>query len=340
MNNKILASIIIALCLISIVIGISSTVISSKKVEQEQAKGSKKFKNIFNSGNKIALITLEGTIDSGATEGLIGSIDSAESALKALKRAFEDNTVKGVLFRINSPGGTVAISQEIYNTVLRLRKKKPVVISMSDVTASGGYYISCAADRIYADPGTLTGSIGVVMNIPNVQKLFNQKLGIDMNTIKSGKFKDIASPYRPLSIEERKMLQNMITTVYNQFVNAIIEGRVKRNDKYTIEKTNLTVKTLKQYADGRIFSGEQAQKLGFVDQLGGMYEAQKGVNKMAQTRFNLLSSDLPLVSYNRPSGLSEFIFGLSESIMPKKDPLSSVMPFNTKYFHQPLFLWE
>jgi len=333
MNNKTISLAIIGLCLLSIIIGIFNTTVSfSRKPSQGTEKGG--FGKIFQNQDKIALISLEGEITSEPQEGLFEDANSAEAVRKALARAIKDDSVKGVLIRVDSPGGTVGISQEIYGTIMRLRQKKPVVVSMCDLAASGGYYISSAADRIYADPGTLTGSIGVIMDTFNVQELMSQKLGIKEEAFKSGKFKDIASPYRPLSSDEKSLLQNLINTTYKQFVQAIIDGRVNRKDKYSIKKSVLTLDTLKKNADGRVFTGQIAQKLGFVDQVGGIHEAYEGIKKMAN------AGDLPLVSYNLPSGLGGLLLGLPASIVHKKDVMSSSIPFSAKYPHQPLFMWE
>lgn len=341
-NNKILASVIIGLCALSIIVGIFNTAISSKNPKQYRNKAeesSSSFRNIFYGGDKIALVSLQGPITSEESSDFFKKANSATSVKKALIRAYEDNSVKGILLKINSPGGTVGMSQEIYSTLMRVRNKKPVVVSMSDVTASGGYYIACAADRIFANPGTLTGSIGVIMNSFNAQELMNEKLGIKSNIIKSGKFKDIASPYRPMTQDERQLLQNIISSTHEQFVNAIIDGRVKRKDNYKVKKVNLTVEQLKKYSDGRIFTGKSAKQMGFVDHIGGTYEAQKAINKMIKTKYNTLF-DLPLVPYNVPSGLGELLYGVSESIMPNKDIVSSRIPLSAKYPHQPLFAWE
>ncbi|OGI02603.1 MAG: hypothetical protein A2104_10480 [Candidatus Melainabacteria bacterium GWF2_32_7] len=339
MNTRILALIIIGLCLFSILVGTVNTIVAPKKAKVENAQESSNFFGMPG-GNKIALITLQGPISYESSGGVLGDMTSAESVLKSLRRAINDDSVKGVLLRIDSPGGTVAMSQEVYNTILRLRKKKPVVVSMVDLAASGGYYIASAADRIFAEPGTLTGSIGVIINTFNVQELLNQKLGIQANVVKSGKYKDLASPYRPISPDERNLLQNIINSTYQQFVNAIIQGRVKRTDNYDVKKAVLTVDILRKYADGRIFTGEQAQKLGFVDQLGGLHESHEAVTKMAKAKFKGLRDEIPLVQYNVPSGFGGLLFGVSESIMPKKDLTSSLIPLSSKFPHQPLFVWE
>lgn len=339
MNTRTVTSVIIGLCFLSLIIGVINTVTT----RGSEASKSGSFNNIFSSGNKIALISLQGAISSESSGDNIfgGDTNSAESIRKALLRAIDDNSVKGVLLKINSPGGTVGMSQEIYSTIIRLRKKKPVVVSMSDLAASGGYYISSAADRIYAEPGSLVGSIGVIMNTLNAQKLMNDKLGIQSIVIKSGKFKDLASPYRPMRPEEKALLQNLINNTYQQFLSAIIDGRVNRKDNYKVVKTPLTEETLKKYADGRVFTGQIAQQLGFVDSVGGTYEAQKAVREMAKTKFKLSSANLPLVNYNKPSGIKELFSSTSETMMPKKDVMMlQSIPFSTKYPHQPLFVWE
>ena len=272
MKTKIISISIIALCFLSIIVGIINTSVKTIETKKKSDQSSSNFfKNFSSEGDKIALISMQGTISSDMSSSLIGEPDSAEGALKALERAVEDNSVKGVIFRINSPGGTVAMSQEIYGTIMRLRETKPVVVSMADVAASGGYYVASAADRIYADPGTLTGSIGVIMGTLNVQELMTQKLGVKSVVIKSGKFKDTGSMYRPMTGEEQTLLQNVVNSAYHQFLNAIIDGRVKRDDKYKVEKVALSEQILKKYADGRILTGEQAKTLGFVDKLGGLY---------------------------------------------------------------------
>jgi protease-4 len=340
MNDKKIALIIIFLCFFSIAAGIFSPAKQPVKINVENSEETTSFKKLFSaSGDKIAMITLEGAISAEQPTGFMSDLYSSAGVLKALKKAGEDNSVKGVLLRINSPGGTVAMSQEIYNSVLRLRKEKPVVVSMADVAASGGYYIAAAADRIFADPGTLTGSIGVIFNSIDAQELLTEKLGIRANIVKSGKFKDIGSPYRGLSDEERTLLQNIINSSYQQFLDAITRGRIERKDKYKTSKTLLTSNTLKKYADGRIFTGEQAIQYGFVDKLGGLYESHLAASDMAIEKFVLAKAELPLVEYNKPSGINEILFGISESFSPDQK-LQSVLPLSYKFPRQPLYAWE
>jgi protease-4 len=192
---------------------------------------------------------------------IVGDIESSENIVDQLEHMRRDPSVHAVVLRLDSPGGGVAASQEIYDAVQRLRKDdKPVVASMGGVAASGAYYIACGADSIVANPGTLTGSIGVIMSFPNTEELF-RKVGVRFEVVKTGKFKDIGSLSRPMTPEERQLLQGVLSNVYEQFVSAISEGRdLERNE-------------ILPYADGRVFSGSQALDYGFVDRLGDLDDA-------------------------------------------------------------------
>lgn len=208
------------------------------------------------SGDKIAIVDLRGTIT------------SSQNIIDQLKKYANDPSVKAIILRVDSPGGAVAPSQEIYSEVLRARQAgKKVVVSMGAVAASGGYYVSAAADRIYADPGTITGSIGVIFEFADVGDLM-KKIGVKAEVVKSGPFKDIGSPVRPLRPDERALLQGVIDDVYDQFVQVVAKGR-----KMPVEK-------VKELADGRIFSGRQALALGLVDKLGGLQDAIDGTARM------------------------------------------------------------
>ncbi|MBM2828745.1 MAG: Multidrug transporter [Actinobacteria bacterium] len=177
--------------------------------------------------------------------------------------------MKAIILRINSPGGGVGPSQEIYSEVRKLKGKKVVVASMGALAASGGYYIACAADKIFANPGTITGSIGVIMQFVSVKDLI-EKIGLKGMVVKSGAFKDIGSPMREMKPEERKLLQEVIENVHLQFVGAVAEGR------------KMDRKKVMKIADGRIFSGEQAKALGLVDALGNLEDAVEEAGKMAK----------------------------------------------------------
>jgi protease-4 len=168
--------------------------------------------------------------------------------------------VKAIILRIDSPGGGVGPSQEIHREVLKAKTRKKVVTSMGSVAASGGYYIACASDLIVANPGTITGSIGVLMEFTNIEELF-KKIGIKGVVLKSGEHKDIGSPFREMTPDEKKILQEVIDNVHQQFIQAVADGRKMDRSKVT------------QIADGRILTGEQAKQAGLVDQIGNLQDA-------------------------------------------------------------------
>jgi protease-4 len=199
---------------------------------------------------------------------LHGTIMESEKMLKSLKEMEEDSSVKAVILRIDSPGGAVGPSQEIHDAILRVKKTKPVVASFESVAASGGFYIAVAADRIVSNPGTLTGSIGVIMNMANLSELYKWAK-VERYNIKSGKFKDVGTENRPMTEEEHKLMQNLIDNVYQQFLKAVADGR------------RLPIEKVQPYADGRVLSGEQAFELGLVDKLGGIDVAIDVVKELA-----------------------------------------------------------
>lgn len=210
----------------------------------------------FAKGGKVGLLPVTGLIaDSDAT-------------IQHLKRFAKDDSVKAIVVRINSPGGGVGPSQEIYEEIRKLKGKKPVVSSMGAVAASGGYYVACGSQKIYANPGTITGSIGVIMQFVNVKELI-EKIGVKGLVVKSGELKDTGSPVRDMSPEERQYLQGVIDNVHAQFVRAVADGR------------GLDVEAVRKLADGRIFSGEQARALGLVDALGNQEDAVAEAARMA-----------------------------------------------------------
>jgi protease-4 len=239
----------------------------------------------------IALIRIEGTIQSST--GVFDGADPTE-ILPLLRTSTEDPNIKAVVLRINSPGGQAAASQEIYREVMRVRNAgKPVVASIGDMAASGGYYVASAADKIISEPGAMTGSIGVISTIPQLTELL-EKLGIEYVIIKGGEFKDIGSPYREITPEEKELLQDMIDDVHDQFINDIAAGR------------GLDVEDVRKVADGRILTGRQAKELGLTDEFGNLYDAidlaaeMAGVESPTITEFQrapLLSELLKLFSY-------------------------------------------
>ena len=225
-------------------------------------------------GSHIGLITLSGEINDEASGGFIPKGSMARDFIDQVDAAREDKSVKAVVIRVNSPGGSASASQEMYQAVMRLRSAKPVVCSMGDLAASGGYYVSSACDKIYANDSTLTGSIGVISEFMNYAQLA-QKLGVATDVIKSGKFKDAGNPARPLTPEEQQLFQAMINDVYQQFVTDVVAGRAKATNG------QLTRAKLLQIADGRVFTGHQAKAALLVDENGGLYDAIEYANKLA-----------------------------------------------------------
>lgn len=211
--------------------------------------------NIFTDSSSSVL--KHETIGIVEVQGMI--LDSTE-VIEQIHYVRDYQNVKAVVLRIDSPGGVVGPTQEIYEEIIKLNKIKPVYVSMGSIAASGGYYIAAASSKIYANPGTITGSIGVLMKLANFQTLLD-KVGIKSIILKSGEFKDSGSPVRPLSSQDKKILQGVIDSLHSQFVAAVAKGR-----KLPIDK----VKTL---ADGRIFSGEQALENKLVDKLGNFHDA-------------------------------------------------------------------
>jgi protease-4 len=218
-------------------------------------------------GGEEGVLTLMGGDTVGIVE-LQGAIDDSRETIENLKRFAEAPAVKAVVIRIDTPGGAVAPVQEIYGQVEKLKKKKPVVASMGSMATSGGYYVAAACQQIVANPGTLTGSIGVIMELGNVEELL-KKIGVKGSNIKSGPHKDIGSPYQPLTAEGKEILQSLVDNVHSQFVTAVAKGR------------NLPEEKVRALADGRVYSGEQAKKLGLVDVMGNMEDAIELVARRA-----------------------------------------------------------
>lgn len=210
----------------------------------------------FALGDKVAVVEISGVIS------------NSREVIRGIKSFTEDGGVKAIVLRIDSPGGGVGAAQEIYREVVKAKRVKKVVASLGGVAASGGYYVACGADKIVANPGTITGSIGVVMQFANIEELL-KKIGYKGYVIKSGPHKDIGSPFREMVPEERALLQEVIDTVHHQFIKAVAEQR-----KLPIEKVTAI-------ADGRIFAGEQALAFGLVDKLGNLEDTIEFAAKMA-----------------------------------------------------------
>ena len=196
---------------------------------------------------------------------ITGLIQNSQVIVSQIKKFREDKRIRGIVLRIDTPGGAVGPSQEIYDEVLNTRGKKVIYASMGTLAASGGYYIASATDQIFANAGTLTGSIGVIMAFSNVKKLMD-KIGLQPEVIKAGEYKDLGSPVRDMTKKEKNLLKNVVTDVHQQFIEAVAKGR------------NLSIAEVSKIADGRILTGRQAHSLNLVDQLGGL---QVSIDKMA-----------------------------------------------------------
>lgn len=339
---------LLGICLLAVLIGLLTAVQGGLVNPQTHRRGLQKEARWLTplSGPRLMAIDLSGPIMMASEDGgLFSKGDSnAVTARKGLQEALEDDAVKGVLLMINSPGGTVGMSQELHRAVQRLARKKPVVAYMGDMAASGGYYAACAATQIMANPGTLTGSIGVIISTLNVKTLMQDKLGVRAYTIKSGRYKDILNPYRDMSSDERALIQSLIDTSYQQFLGAVIEGRTRNlRDARARHAREASVRAV---ADGRIVLGTQALQAGLVDALGDVSDAHTLLNRMAQERFHLTGEDtLPLKTYDRQSSLAEWLGFTHDSAAQQGSAglakaVTSVLPMSLQYPNQPLWIAE
>jgi protease IV len=234
--------------LIAVFIMISIGILVAWDLDKETAG----WADLLDYGNSIGVVPVEGTIL------------SSDEILKQLRKFRKKSSVKAIVIRINSPGGTVAPAQEIYREIEKIKKKKPVVVSMETVAASAAYYISSNSDKIVCSAGTITGSIGVIMMLPEIDKVI-EKIGVNVNVIKSGKYKDIGSSFRPMSGDERDILESFAREIHEQFISDVASGR----------KGKIDAEKLRSIADGRFFTGEKAKELGLVDSIGNFYDAVK-----------------------------------------------------------------
>ncbi len=253
-------------------------------------------------GEAVAMVRVEGVILTGSApdspfDGGGGAY--SDQIVKWLEQAQEDLSVKAIVLRVNSPGGSVVASDEIYQQMLKV--EKPIVVSMGELAASGGYYISAPADVIMANPATLTGSIGVITQITNLEELM-EKVGVEVVVIKSGLHKDEGSPFREMTEEEKAIWQAIIDETYDQFVAIVSEGR------------DLPKEKVREIADGRVYTGKQAMELGLVDELGNLPEA---IDRAAE--LGGIEGKPRLVEYHRPPTLFESLFG---------SQLNSFQPFD------------
>lgn len=257
--------------------------------------------------NVIAVFDVEGTIqDTGETSLLSSTTYNHRAFMDKLKMAEENDDIKGIILRVNSPGGGVVESAEIHEKILDIKKvKKPVYVSMGSMAASGGYYISAPADKIYASPETMTGSLGVIMQGYNYEKLA-KKYGVEFQTIKSGPHKDIMSPTREMTGEEREILQDMIDNSYDQFVKIIADGR------------GMTEKEVREIADGRIYDGRQAKENHLIDDFGHLDDV------IAAMKTDIGKKDAQVIRYTDEAGFGS-LFSMGAQKMLGNDVETAVL---------------
>ncbi|MEN6356305.1 MAG: signal peptide peptidase SppA [Armatimonadota bacterium] len=255
-------------------------------------------------GSHVALIRVNGVITAGTSGGspFGESVSGSEDIVEQLEQARKNNGAKAIVIRINSPGGSPAGSEEVYNEINRVRDSgKVVYVSMGDVAASGGYYIASPCTKIYSDANSVTGSIGVIMSTADMSELY-KKIGYRPEVIKSGKFKDIGSPNRAITPEEHALLQEIINTTYINFVKAVSKGR------------NLPFDQVKKIADGRIFTGDQALKVKLVDEIGGLHETVRAAAKAGG-----IKGAPKVVEYGRKGFLQSLLGGDSSKASAELD---------------------
>jgi len=257
----------------------------------------------FRFGEKVGVVEIRGVIA------------NPKSIILQLRKFRENEDVKAIVLRINSPGGGVGPSQEIYSEVKKTTLQKKVVASMGAIAASGGYYVAAASDHIMANPGTITGSIGVVMEFANMEELF-KKIGISAHVIKSGDYKDIGSPLRKMTSEERRLLKGFVDNVHQQFVAAVAEGR------------KMSEESIRALADGRILSGQQAQELGLLDSLGNMEDAIAMAVKLGGIKGK------PSIVYGEKKRFSVLEFILGSKLTEALDGITSAA-LHSGYLYMP-----
>lgn len=306
-QNKIHIYIFSALLFASMIIGL---ILSFSSPAPDKSSSGTSF-NLPGSRNAVQVISINGLIE---YQQMVAYV------LSELKYAKKSQNIKGVILKFNSGGGTVAASQEIYNQVLKFKKEtnKPVIAVFGDIAASGAYYIACASDEIIARKGTLTGSIGVIMGGFTFKKLFDN-IGIKQEIVKSGKFKDIGSAIgRDRTDDEIELLSGLVKDTFEQFFQAVLTGRKGKIDE----------KTLRKYADGRIFNGTNAKELGLVDLIGGPDEALQRIKELGNISGNL-------ILYEREKSPFEKFFKMMKS--EHKISISSFLQSYPK--NMPLYLY-
>ncbi|MDA7027228.1 signal peptide peptidase SppA [Bacillus sp. CLL-7-23] len=332
MNRKRWVALVIALGLLVISVMMSVVVNTFESIDEDGhmqfglTDGEKEVVLEKGDSNKIVVLDVNGTIsDNGGASGLLGSEGyNHRSFLQKLDNVKEDSKVKGLILRVNSPGGGVYESAEIHRKLEEIKKdtNKPIYVSMGSMAASGGYYISTPADKIFAAPDTLTGSLGVIMESLNYSELAD-KLGLKTETIKSGQHKDIMSPTRDMTKKEREIMQSMVNDSYQGFVDVIAKGR------------NMSEKDVKKIADGRVYDGRQAKELQLVDRLGFYEDTVKAMKKDHQDL-----KDASIVSYEDTKGITSLLsMSASKLFKSEIDFLNIKETLSTAGAPRPMYLY-
>ncbi|GER66988.1 putative signal peptide peptidase SppA [Weizmannia acidilactici] len=310
MNKKRWGALAVAggLFVVSVIVNFASMAVTTdfSNLFKDAFTSSDVSENVLQDGDgakKIAVLDVNGTIqDTGASPSLLDNGEyNHQGFLEELDKAKNDSQIKGIILHINSPGGGVAESAEIHHRLMQIKNetKKPIYVSMGPTCASGAYYISTPADKIFASPETLTGSLGVIMESVNYGNLA-KKLGIDFPVIKSGQYKDIMSPYRDMTKNEKEMLQKMVNNSYEGFVDVISKGR------------GIPKSEVRKIADGRVYDGRQAMKLHLIDQYGYLDDTISAMKK------TLHISNAQVVEYETSAGLDSLLSASAQKILGKE----------------------
>ena len=254
-------------------------------------------------GERVGVVEIEGVIA------------ESRQTMEDIVRFKEDPSIKGVILRINSPGGSVGPTQEIFREVIKLKEKKKVFVSMGSLCASGGYYLAAAGEKVYANPSTITGSIGVIMQSVILEDLL-KKIGVRSNTIKAGDLKDAGTPFREMTPDERAYLNEVVKNIHEQFIKDIAAGR------------NLDIEKARKLADGRIYTGLQARELGLVDSIGNFYDTVDDLKKALN-----IKGKPELVYTEKPFSLSKWLFSSMTNI--SKESLESFFSSPFKFLYYP-----
>jgi protease IV len=275
---------------------------------------------------KIVLIDVDGVIVNKRSSGLLSEGEHPVSLfVEKLDKAANDSSVKGLVIRINSPGGSVTASDIMYQELVHWKErtchKKPVVGMMMDVAASGGYYLSCGCDEIVAEPTTVTGSIGVIMQMFNVVGTM-RKIGVETDAVKSGKMKDAGSPFREIKPEERQVFQRLVDNYFDRFVKVVVAGRPKLDEA-----------KVRAVADGRVYSAQEALELGFIDKIGSLREA------LADVKDQIGAKHVRVVTYQRPLGWKPNIYAENPAPAPQMNMINIQLPESWAAYSEPQFMY-